>query len=359
MKFHASIITLLSLIAILNACKPKPIPGNPSVSVSVDDSVYLGYFQQNTGMIAGQGGQSMSLSDGRTLWLFSSAHLNDFTGGIFSCNPNAHNAAMVQSASNVFQTLNTGNTDFIPCGENGSWFRPLGAYQFLDTVFVFAKKEGSNTNAMTYIAKIHFPDLQYVRIDSMNLYNTHYGYNVVADTVEGFCYIYGLRQANVNQNNEVYLARIPMNDVHGIWLYYSNGSWFNPPSSASSLLSVPGENFSIRKVKGKYVVLTQDGGQQCNQISHLYSRISSYAWGPFNNLVQLHEIKDRLSNVYAQTSGASLHPQFINGKNQILVTYSINGYSPCLNTCASGMDNPDYYRTKAIRIDLKNIDSGL
>jgi len=49
------------------------------------------------------------------------------------------------------------------------------------------------------------------------------------------------------------------------------------------------------------------------------------------------------------------HPEFLDEKGDLLVTYSINGYEPCLRNCVNGRMNPDYYRPKAIRVPLEMI----
>ena len=47
---------------------------------------------------------------------------------------------------------------------------------------------------------------------------------------------------------------------------------------------------------------------------------------------------------------ANAHPEYDNGKQELLVTYCINGYGDCVQTCVNGRFNPDYYRPKAIRV---------
>jgi hypothetical protein len=37
------------------------------------------------------------------------------------------------------------------------------------------------------------------------------------------------------------------------------------------------------------------------------------------------------------------------------VTYSINGYEPCVSACVRGRAIPDHYRPKAIRVPLDQI----
>lgn len=363
MKSSITIIstTILGLcMFVFYACKKKETESTNKLLPTYTDSSTTAMFQQTQGVTAALGGKSLALNDGRILWLFGASHLNDFTANqTIACSANAHNSAMIQTTSNTMQTLNAGNADFIPSNESNTWFTPLHAYQYEDTVFVFAKKESAVANYKTYIAKIHFPDMQFVRLDSMSLNTTIYGYNIIADTMQGFCFIYGLYQPLSASTSSLTLARFSLTSPHSTWLYYDNSKWYNPPSSASTIATIPAENVCIEKVKNKYILMTQDAGFTCNTGFTIYSKVASNPWGPFSNYVQQYQVADKLAGISPATKDVAIHRENINGNDEILMTYAINGYAPCMNTCNGGEDNPDYYRIKAVRIPLKNFDPGL
>jgi hypothetical protein len=56
---------------------------------------------------------------------------------------------------------------------------------------------------------------------------------------------------------------------------------------------------------------------------------------------------------------ANPHPEFDNGRNELLITYSINGYESCFNSCINGRMDPNVYRPRAVRVPFKAIDPGL
>ena len=341
------------------SCIKGNIPPEVTLPQSFTDSTFLHYFQLSNGITAGEGTTSLPMTDGRTLWFFGAAHINDYvsTSGLISCTPNVHNAAMASNSSFAMTMLNQGAIDFIPSNETGTWFTPLHAYQYADTVFVFAKKMGALQNTNTYVAKYHFPDLQFQRIDSISYNLTNYGYTVFMDTVKGFCYVYGLWQPDVHASNALYVARFPMNSLHSNWQFYSNDVWVNLPSQASVIAQVPGENFSIRKVRNKYIFLTQEAGKNCNTGTKIYAQTAANPWGTFLNYQLIHTIQDNLSGVSPVTYGVTLHPQYLNSSDEVLITYSVNGYAPCIPTCTGGYDNPDYFRVKTLRVALKKIDA--
>jgi hypothetical protein len=77
--------------------------------------------------------------------------------------------------------------------------------------------------------------------------------------------------------------------------------------------------------------------------------------GPFSSLKSIYTLDDVYEGHYPFFYFAVAHPEFINEKNEILVTYSINGYEPCVSACVKGRAIPDHYRPKAIRVPLGEI----
>jgi hypothetical protein len=57
--------------------------------------------------------------------------------------------------------------------------------------------------------------------------------------------------------------------------------------------------------------------------------------------------------------GPAIHPEYINSKNELLITYDINCYSNCLPSCINNGFNPDYYRPRGLRVPLNLIDSSI
>jgi hypothetical protein len=82
---------------------------------------------------------------------------------------------------------------------------------------------------------------------------------------------------------------------------------------------------------------------------------STQPMGPFSALKTVYKLDDLYQGHYPFFYFAVAHPEFINEKNEILVTYSINGYEPCVSTCVKGRAIPDHYRPKAIRVALTGI----
>ena len=67
----------------------------------------------------------------------------------------------------------------------------------------------------------------------------------------------------------------------------------------------------------------------------------------------IYTIDDRLQGHSPFFYSAIAHPEYINKKDELLVTYAINGYGTCVPDCRNNRMNPDVYRLKAIRVPCK------
>ena len=97
----------------------------------------------------------------------------------------------------------------------------------------------------------------------------------------------------------------------------------------------------------------------CDQGKNIYVSTSDNSFGPFENKHSVWKVDDVLDGHYPFFYLANAHPEFYNGKNELLITYCINGYGTCVNTCISGRMNPDVYRPKAIRVAYHLLDPDL
>jgi hypothetical protein len=104
---------------------------------------------------------------------------------------------------------------------------------------------------------------------------------------------------------------------------------------------------------------TSEFSVACDQGRAIYMATSPEPTGPFSPLKKVHEIEDRYQNHTPFFYMAVAHPEFINQAHEILVTYSINGYEPCVPACVTNRAIPDHYRPRAIRVPLSLVDPHL
>lgn len=104
----------------------------------------------------------------------------------------------------------------------------------------------------------------------------------------------------------------------------------------------------------KYVLLTTEFSLGCDSGSEIYSYVSHTPYGPFENKKTVWRVDDTLEGHLPFFYSAIAHPEF-NENNELLITYCINKYGDCVETCINNRFNPDYYRPKAIRVPFSFI----
>jgi hypothetical protein len=115
----------------------------------------------------------------------------------------------------------------------------------------------------------------------------------------------------------------------------------------------------VAKVKNKYVLVSTEFSISCDGGTHIYTATSDSITGPFTANKALYTITDNDLGHTPFFYGPSIHPEYINSKNEILITYDINCYTSCEPSCINNGFNPDYYRPRGLRVPLVLIDSSL
>ncbi len=97
----------------------------------------------------------------------------------------------------------------------------------------------------------------------------------------------------------------------------------------------------------------------CDQGTRLFVATSDSITGPFSTNKALYTIEDNDIGHTPFWYGTVIHPEYIDSKNELLITYDINGFSNCEPTCINNGFNPDYYRPRGLRVPLALIDSSI
>jgi hypothetical protein len=189
-----------------------------------------------------------------------------------------------------------------------------------------------------------------------------FGAGFIKDEKSGYVYAYGQKLIPKTGESEVYIARFRIANPGTRWEYWDGHGWNN---NLTKIKSIGRGAISphVSKVKNKYLLLSTQLSVACDQGKEIYFSLSDQATGPFTSKKLLYTIDDSLQGHYPFFYSVAAHPQFSsasNGKNppseeDLLVTYCINGYEPCIEICQNGRTDPDHYRPRGIRIPLKLI----
>jgi len=175
---------------------------------------------------------------------------------------------------------------------------------------------------------------------------------------DGYIYAYG---AGGFINASVFVARFPTGSPTS-WTFWNGSTWASSPTTASAAVVITGpvNNNTIGYVNGKYVMIAMDFGFSCDQTSrNIYSYTSTSPTGPFTHKTTVYALPDIKDGQLPVFYNPTIHAEFVNGQNELLVNYCLNFYSKndgtgavCLAPCsnADGTEDPNDYRPRGVRI---------
>jgi len=335
------------------------------------DPAFTEFFRQTNGWNAGDGALSIALSDGRVIWLFGDSYINQLNPktGALPCLFNARNAVVVQSrnglkAPRTLTNSSSGSQTFFypPEAKPGApWpcFWPGPGFQVSNTVYIYLSEIDKTPQGGMWgfkgvgqsWVKLSFPDLKiidYLKLPSFN--GISFGCGFVSDEPSGFIYAYGNKRTRTS--SDVYVARFPAAHPEGQWSFWDGKQWVGEAAKSAVITKGTSTSVNIRRVKDKLLLVTTEFSVACDQGKEIYISTSTQFTGPFSRHRPIYTVDDRVKGHLPFFYAAVPHPEFINEQNELLIVYSINGYEPCIPSCANGKMDPDYYRPRAIRLKL-------
>jgi hypothetical protein len=330
------------------------------------DTDFTSTFRTTEGWIAGDGAFSVPVDRERSLWLFGDSYMDclEKASGTVPCLFQARNAAMLMGIGDPSEktTLRNsrGDRTLFTLGSNSKyWFWPSTGFTHKDTIYVFQTRlrstpeggmwgfEGVDSN---YVSKIPVNDMSVIEYCLMPASNgISFGISFID---EGrFTYVYGIRSNGFG--NDLFVARFRKGNIYSPWSYFNGAGWVNNIKEISKIHSAFTASFFITEVKDKIVLLTTEFSVNCDQGKTIYSSVSKKPWGPFTGEHSVWQVDDTLEGHYPFFYAVAAHPEYGNGRKELLITYCINSYGDCLETCINNRMDPDVYRPKAIRVPFR------
>ena len=174
-------------------------------------------------------------------------------------------------------------------------------------------------------------------------------------------YVWGAQSVFFN-TVVVTLARFPVSNPSS-WSYWRGHSWATTPDTTSALTGAitvgsgtgTQQNTYVSYVNGKYVMMIMDIGFFCDPNPHgIYISTATSPMGPFTTPKLVYTINDMYNGHLAKYYTPLIHGEFVNGKNELMVTYALNyngsGGSCSTQTCFNTNQDPNYYQIKGVRI---------
>ncbi|MFD0763817.1 DUF4185 domain-containing protein [Mucilaginibacter lutimaris] len=337
------------------------------------DDAAIGFFERNNtsqGSVAFDQGTSVPLSDGRVLWITQDAwdgsRLRD--NKKFACSDffNYNNSVMIQPTATDWNPEHTpnmtisnsahgrprqifnnqpgtdwswpglgvqiGNNVWVQCGEG----KGLGATN--QSLYKLTPNVGNEWTAVRYT-----PEGMSGQTD------ISYSTGMVKGN-DGYVYSFGSQGFNFGYGQNIFVARFAQNDPL-TWTFWDGTSWASKPTTADAAKIVvgPGNN-TISYLNGKYIMMSMDQGFNCETKRDVYISTSNSPTGPFTEQKYIYTISEYLVGKYARYYTPAIHPESVNGRNELLLTFCLN-FSGCgVSDCQDGYLDPYYYRVKNIRV---------
>ncbi|WP_372980029.1 DUF4185 domain-containing protein [Mucilaginibacter sp.] len=346
----------------------KPLPEQ----VYRDDSA-IGFFERNNtsqGSVAFDQGTSVPLNDGRVLWITQDAwdgsRLRD--NHKFSCSDffNYNNSVMIQPTATDWNPDHTTNMT-IPNSAHGrprqifnnqpgtDWSWPGLGVQIGNNVWVQCG-EGRGLGAtnqslykLTPNAGDEWSAVRYTPAGMSGQTDINYSTGMVKGN-DGYVYSFGSQGFNFGYGQNIFVARFKQDDPL-TWTFWNGSSWASAPTTddAAKVAVGPGNN-SISYLNGKYIMMSMDQGFNCEDKRDIYISTSNSPTGPFTAQKYIYTVSEYFGGKYARYYTPSIHPESVNGRNELLLTFCLN-FSGCgVSDCQDGYLDPYYYRVKNIRV---------
>lgn len=347
---------------------------------SYRDGDVTNFFARTTGSVAFDQGNSIPLADGRVLWVTQDAWYQSslapngnlygnqfisYTNSII-IQPTATNWSPSAPMMTADGRANGNVGNLIPKYPGKTWSWPGAGVQIGDDVYIHNREgQGLGTDddhqslfKLTPVTATHWKT---ERTTPAGLTASEKLVGFASGMVkanDGYVYVYGSRTDPNSFGFESFLhvARFPQNNTQN-WTFWNGSAWVATASTASTahIAKGLGTNF-ISYLNGKYIYLTMDQGFYCDIPSlNMYISTSTSPTGPFTARKLVYSFTEFYKGSNARVYTPLIHAHANNGKNELLLTYSMN-FGACVNTGdgaikeSDGNYDPYYYRVKGVRI---------
>ncbi|MEO6151163.1 MAG: RICIN domain-containing protein [Mucilaginibacter sp.] len=337
------------------------------------DVVATHFFQRKTGWVAGDGGYSIPLQNNKVLWTFGDSYLDTYNeaNNTLPCIYSINNATILQQKNNWtpddgLTITGTGTKKTLFKDGTKSIYWPVSGFQLKDTVYVFTAGlmpdtgpgnwNGWSPTKYDIMYKMKYPEMTLAgyKVLDQDFGKYNFGIGFVKDDASGYMYVYG--HTTIFLENSVHVARFPISNPDAKWTFWDGSKWVSDVNKVATIGIGDSPGVSVCKVKDKYVMLSTEITFECDNGKRIFSAVSNSITGPFSQRKAIYTIPDIYQGHTPLFYVPSGHPEYVNDRDELLITYAISGYAPCVPLCVNGRSIRDHYTVKAARIPLKMID---
>lgn len=331
------------------------------VSSSADqtlDTAMASYGNSGKGWSGGDGGASVTVPGGRTVWLFNDSYLGKVVGGARTVSDFVHNVMVVQ-AGNRFTTLdkmhNGKPMEFMSRGlrpghfywsndgivSGKTLFVSYSSYYWLTQPSVLGMTYGGTVLAAFSLRNFHLEGLAPLTKTG----GIKWGISML--DVGKYVYIYGSSSKGGRERGAIYVARAPKDDLLSAWQYFTGQTWVRRAASAARLQNTVAAGYTVSKLANVYVLTTMENSGLLSD--HLIMYFACSPTGPFLDGRIVYTTlghggvygTNGIPGVY--TYGACMHPELTRG-DTVVVSYDVNSADWAILNTDVNIVRPRYVR---------------
>ena len=311
------------------------------------------FTRHNGGWTGGDGTRSVSLPDGRILWLFGDTFLGTVRPDRSRprAAPMVRNTFVVQSGDTLV-TLHGGTAAspqaFVTPQERGSWYWPTDGLVEGNRLLVFLPRFAATGPGMwdwrwngTDIGTFSLPELRLEKITAAKAVNrVIYGAALLKD--DDAIYIYGVE--DLQSAKYVHIAKAGSRHLDDAWEYWDGERWTVDPLASKRLFSGAALQFSVFKTGDRYVLITSDNRNPFD--SAIVAYISPSPIGPWSLSSLLYRPPEAKGDIVAYNALA--HPH-LSPRDRLLLSYNLNH----IRDAEAVYRNTDDYRPRFVLVDIE------
>ena len=294
---------------------------------------------------------SVRLPDGRVLWLFSDTFLGRpaADGSRPASAPLIHNSAIIQDGPALGPTLHGGSprapSSLITADKDDEFYWIGDALVSGDGVQVLVNRYGltgagplDHKLRGTALATLGLPGLTAERVVPLPLGDrVSWGSEILPDG--DYTYVYGTEAAG--DMKFAHVARVTGGDLSATWEFWTGSGWSPREAESARVLSGVGTNYGVRRVDGRYVLVTHENNLMFSADFVAYT--ADAPTGPFGGPQYLFRAPETDAGhiVY----DADLHTDLAR-PGKLLVSYNVNNLDDRV-----AYSDANIYRPRLVDVD--------
>lgn len=321
---------------------------------AVPDPEYNALFTRyGPGWTGADSTYSVSLPDGRTLWIFSDTFMGKVNPDRSrpADSPLVRNSLVVQQGQEL-TTLNRlgpgGPSSFFAEPAPDDWYWVYDATVENNKLRIFLlrfTRTGTGSFDFAWVgnalATLSLPSLKLERIDPLPS-SSGVSWGAAIMETSAYTYIYGTE--DLGAQKYMHLARVRSGRVSqpGAWEYRTDEGWSGTAAASRRLLVGVGNEYSVSKLRGGFMLVTMNTQEAFSR--ELLAYFSCSPQGPWEARTVLYQTPETGGNVF--TYNAHAHPQLTRG-GEVLISYNSNSF-----VFEDVFANADLYRPHFVRVRI-------